>query len=239
MPVSSRTSRTAVACGFSPASTRPLGRVNTARLRLRGDFAGAGVSFCGSVFCGSIKATCQTPEICRSTTPPAEISRVIALALADTVSGIPKLPSLLLDSLPSPFHMAGLSVGLADAESKREFAIKLGMREVEVATAIQPLHQELIGMILVRTICRAQAGADEVEPGGRGEFEARIVAHPGGELLGQTHVLANVVLQAFDPVMPDHEPKLERTKTAPELDVPVAIINDSARFSGLVAQVLR
>src|ERR1700682_6675836 len=94
-------------------------------------------------------------------------------------------------------------------------------------------------MISVLTICCTQPEADEVQLGGRGEFEARIVAHPGGELLGQAHVLANVVLQAFDAVMPDYKPELERAKTAPELDVPVAIINDRARFRCLVAQVLR
>ena len=43
--------------------------------------------------------------------------------------------------------MASLSVGLADAESKGEFAIELGMSEVQVAAAIQPVHQELIGMV--------------------------------------------------------------------------------------------
>src|SRR5713226_9214964 len=94
-------------------------------------------------------------------------------------------------------------------------------------------------MILVRAIYCVQPAADEIELRGRGEFEARIVVHPGGELLGQAHVLANVVLQAFDAVMPDYKPKLERAKTAPELDVPVAIINHSTGFSGLVAQVLR
>src|SRR5258708_629124 len=97
----------------------------------------------------------------------------------------------------------------------------------------------LVRTTLVRTIRRAQTEADEVELGGRGEFEARIVAHPGGELMGQAHVLANVVLQAFDPVVPDHKPKLERTKTAPEWNLPVAIVNDSAGFRRLVAQVLR
>src|SRR5260370_38474769 len=162
MPVSSRTSRTAVACGFSPASTRPLGRVNTARLRLRGVFedAGFGLSTCGSSFRGSIRATCQTPEICRSTTPPAEISR----GIADTVSGIPELSSLLLDALPGAFHMASLSVGLADAEPKGEFAIEPGMSEVQVAAAIQPIHQELIGLI-----SPAHPEADKVESAGRGE----------------------------------------------------------------------
>src|SRR6266436_4742621 len=167
------------------------------------------------------------------------VSATLDWRYMNTVSRIPKLPSLLLNALPGAFHMASLSVGLSDAESKSEFAIELGMREVEVAAAIQPLHQELIGTILVRTISRAQTEADEVELRGCGEFETRIVAHPGGELLRQAHVFANVVLQAFDPVMPDHEPKLERTKTAPELDMPVAIVNDGAGFRCLIAQVLR
>jgi len=110
----------------------------------------------------------------------------------------------LLDSLPGSFNVAGLSVGLADAESKGEFAIELGMREVQVAATIQPVHQELIGLI-----SRAQPEEDEVKLGGCGEFEARIVAHPSSKLLGQSYVLANVVLQSLNPVMPDHEPKLE------------------------------
>src|SRR5208282_5902694 len=61
----------------------------------------------------------------------------------------------------------------------------------------------------------------------------------GRELLSQAHVLANVMLQAFDPVMPDHKPTLERAKTASELDVPVAIINDGAGFRLLVSQGFR
>src|ERR1019366_2356142 len=153
-------------------------------------------------------------------------------------------PSLLPDSLPRAFHMTGLSVGLADAESKRELSVELSVSEVQVAAAIQPVHQELIGLILISLILismisRAQPEADKIELGRRSEFEARIVAHPGCELLSQAYVLANVVLQAFDPVMPDHKPQLERAKTAPELDVPVAIINDGAGFRRLVAQVLR
>ncbi len=79
-----------------------------------------------------------------------------------TVSGILELRSLLLDSLPGAFHMAGLSVGLADAEPKGEFAIELGIREVKVAAAIQPVYQELIGLILISMISGAQTEADEV-----------------------------------------------------------------------------
>src|ERR1035438_8274163 len=80
MPVSSRTSRTAVAGGFSPGSTRPLGSVNRARVRLRGVVVFLVVSFCS--LCGSIRATCQAPEIWRRTTPPAEISRGITQSLS-------------------------------------------------------------------------------------------------------------------------------------------------------------
>ncbi len=162
-----------------------------------------------------------------------DTNRACTTGLADTVSGIPKLRSLLLDSLPSAFHVPGLSVGLADADPKREFAVELGMREKKVAAGVQPVHQKLIGMI-----SHAQPEADEIKLSGRGQFETRIVAHPTGELLRQSHVLANVVLQPFDPVMPDHKPKLERTKTASELDVPVAIINNRAGFTCLIAQVL-
>src|SRR5260370_24013385 len=176
MPVSSNPSRTAAACGFSPGSTRPLGRVNRARLLLRrvdpgfvdpGFVAGLGGSLCGSffsgsLFCGSIRATCQTPAIRRSTTPPAEISR----AIADTVSDTPELASFLLDSLPGSFHVASLCVGLANAESEGEFAIELGMCEVEIAAAIQPVHQ-----LLIRRISHAQPEADPVEAGGCPDVE--------------------------------------------------------------------
>src|SRR5208283_2057189 len=110
-----------------------------------------------------------------------------------TISGIPQLSSLLLDAPPRAFHMPGLRVGLADAEAKRELAVKLGMCEVKVATCIQPVHQQLIGRI-----SRAQPEADEIEIGGRGEFKARIAAHPSGELLRQANVLANVMLQPLD-----------------------------------------
>jgi hypothetical protein len=88
------------------------------------------------------------------------------------LSGIPQLPSLVLDSLPGAFHMTCLSVSLANAKPKREFSVELSVSEVEVAAAIQPVHQQLIGLILISTTSRAQPEADEVELGRRGKFEA-------------------------------------------------------------------
>src|SRR5581483_961587 len=75
-PVSSHTSRSAVCRGFSPGSTVPFGNASTCGLL--GCFAVLGVTFGRSV-CGSIVAMCQRPRIMRSTTPPAENSRTIAL----------------------------------------------------------------------------------------------------------------------------------------------------------------
>src|ERR1700686_237177 len=143
-----------------------------AGLRLCGVFADAGLglsfcgSSCGSSLRGSIRATCQTPEICRRTTPPAEISRAITHTLRRAalgwtlrlrpgqayegarphttyphlVSGRPELLSLFLDSAPSTFHMTSLSVGLADAKSQREFVVELGVGEIEIATLVQTFH---------------------------------------------------------------------------------------------------
>ena len=76
---------------------------------------------------------------------------------------------LLLDALPGAFHVLLLRVGLPDTESKGEFAIEFGVREVEVAAAVQPIHEELRG-----AISGAQAEADQVELGGRGQFKAFI-----------------------------------------------------------------
>ncbi len=72
--------------------------------------------------------------------------------------------------------MAPLGVGLADTEPKSQFSIELGMSEVDVAAPIQPVHQELIGLI-----SRAEPEANEIELGRRGQFEAGIIAHPCGK----------------------------------------------------------
>ena len=67
--------------------------------------------------------------------------------------------------------MASLSVGLSNAESKRELAIEFGVREIKIAAAIQPFHQKLITLI-----SRAQPKAHEVQLRWRGNFKARIAA---------------------------------------------------------------
>src|SRR5579871_232308 len=80
IPVSSKTSRKAVATGFSPSSTRPFGRASVffvlpAAVR-------AGVSVAVGAPAGSITATHQRPSCRLITTPPAEISRTIQSQLS-------------------------------------------------------------------------------------------------------------------------------------------------------------
>src|SRR5437879_31475 len=52
-------------------------------------------------------------------------------------------------------------------------------------------------------------------------------------------MLANVVLQAFNPVVADHEPELQRAEPPSQLYVPVAVVNHRSRLRGLIPQILR
>src|SRR5271169_396907 len=85
-PVSSRTSLSAVSSGFSPGSTRPLGRANTRfgvpvpaldRSALEPPAEARALSLAGSM-----AAIHQAPSRLRITTPPADISRTIVGKLA-------------------------------------------------------------------------------------------------------------------------------------------------------------
>src|SRR5580704_16064307 len=81
MPVSSRTSRRAAASGFSPASTRPLGRQRVGFAPRATGLAASGVAARGC--CGSSMAAIHHCLLwLRRTTPPDEISRAIFSAMA-------------------------------------------------------------------------------------------------------------------------------------------------------------
>src|SRR5579885_1713053 len=47
------------------------------------------------------------------------------------------------------------------------------------------------------------------------------------------------MLQALNPVMPDHEPQLKRSKTPSQLDMPIPVIDDGSRLGRLIPQILR
>jgi hypothetical protein len=100
--------------------------------------------------------------------------------------------------------MMTLRVGLTDTEPQGEFVPEFCVGEKEVAALIQIFHQSLIGAIPL-----SQPETDEVELARCNQVEAHIFTHPRRELLRQSHVLADVMLQAFDPIVPDYEPQFE------------------------------
>src|ERR1017187_519434 len=106
------------------------------------------------------------------------------------------------------------------------------MGEVQIATAVEAAHQELIALIAA-----AMPKAHQVQRCWCHHLEALILLYPFGKLLRYFYVPAHVVLESLHSVVPNHEPKLERTKTAAERDVPVAVVKDRARFGCLVAKV--
>ena len=100
-------------------------------------------------------------------------------------------------------------VCLTDAETQSEFSAEFGVGEEEITTAVEAIHDGLIG-----GVSGFVAKANQIQRDGSREFEIFVLAHPVGELLRQFYVAANVVLQAFDAVMADHEPELERAEAA-------------------------
>ena len=116
--------------------------------------------------------------------------------------------------------MSELGVRLADAHTQGETPLQPSVGEIKASASVQALHQGL-----VQIVPAAMSETNQVQGGGRGQLESSVGAHPGGELLGKFNVAPHVVLQAFDAVMPDHEPELQGSKTPSELDVPVAVID--------------
>ena len=130
--------------------------------------------------------------------------------------------------------MARLGPRLADAQAQRVVAVQHGVGQVELTAAVEPLQQAAVGVV-----AGLEAKADQVQRRGRGQLEARVVPHPGGELLGQLDVAPHVMLQTLHAVVADDEPQLERPEAPAKLNVPVAVVEDRARLGGLVLEVLR
>src|ERR1700746_2081890 len=104
------------------------------------------------------------------------------------------------------------------------------MREVEVARAVEPVHEGLVG-----GVASLVAEADQVERHWRGQFEAVILAHPAREFLRQRDMLPDVVLHALAAIVAQNKPQLQRAEAAAKRNMPVAVVDDGARFGSLIA----
>lgn len=91
--------------------------------------------------------------------------------------------------------------GLADAEAKSEVAIEFRVRQIQIATLIEAIHDGLID-----SVATAMTEADKIQRHGSGEFELFVVTDPGCELLREFDVTSNMMLQTFDSVVANHEP---------------------------------
>lgn len=107
----------------------------------------------------------------------------------------------LLNALPGAGDVLLFSMSLTYAEAKCESALQSGVGEVEGAGPVKAIHEGLIGVV-----AGPEPEADQIEGHWSGEFEARVFAYPLRELLREGDVAADVVLQAFDPVVADYKP---------------------------------
>ncbi len=94
-----------------------------------------------------------------------------------------------------------LRVSLPYAQAQGEFSVEFRVSEEKVTTAVEPVHNHLIGLV-----AGFVAEADEVQWRRRGEFKTIVVADALGELLRQTYMLANVMLQPLNTVVTNHKP---------------------------------
>ena len=100
--------------------------------------------------------------------------------------------------------MPRLRIRLAHAQPQRELTLKLGVGEKQVSAAVQAVHDALIG-----GVSGFVPETNQVQWCGSSEFKAVVVPNPIREFLRQAHVLADVMLQTLDAIMPDHEPQFQ------------------------------
>jgi hypothetical protein len=106
------------------------------------------------------------------------------------------------------------------------------MRKIKISTAIEPVHQ-----ILIAFVSTFVAETDQIQGHRRGQLKTVVVPDPRDKLLRQSDVLPDVMLQSLDPVVPDHEPQLERAKAPAQGNLPVAVVNHGPGLCGLVTQI--
>ena len=125
-----------------------------------------------------------------------------APASADALNNLGSYSAgMFADEAPGALDVMQVSGGLADAEAQSEFFVQLGVRKVEIATLVEAIHDGL-----VERVAGTMAKTDEIQRRRRGEFKLCVVAHPRCELLREFDVAADVMLQAFDSVVANHEP---------------------------------
>ena len=114
-----------------------------------------------------------------------------------------------------------VGVSLADAETEDEPAIQDGVSQVEATARIQTIEGE----------------ADEIQRRRRGQFEFGGGFDRASEPLRQIDVAADMVLEAFDAIVTNHEPEFEGAEATTQRDLPIAVIYNGAGLRGAIAQV--
>src|ERR1700747_2508520 len=113
----------------------------------------------------------------------------------------PQFPGLFLNSPPGVSHVPLGGICLPDAKPQRCPVIQASMGQIKIAAAVERFDQSLVSLLAA-----FQAEANQIQRCRCGQLEPIIVANPGGKLLREANVLADVKLQAFNSVVPQHEP---------------------------------
>jgi len=97
------------------------------------------------------------------------------------------------DAAPGALDVLQFGGSLADAEAERELAIEFRVRQIEIAALVEAIHNGLIDRVAA-----AMAKTDKIQRRGRSDLKLFVFADPGGELLREFDVAADVTLQTFE-----------------------------------------
>ena len=130
--------------------------------------------------------------------------------------------------------MAKLGVCLPNTKPQGESIVHAGMRQVKITTPVETIHE-----LAVELVSSAMTKTNQIQRREHSQFKTLVLFNPGRKLLCQLDMSADMMPQSLHPVMSDDKPELQRTETASERNLPVAVVDHRSGFGGFIAQIFR
>src|SRR6266850_274848 len=116
---------------------------------------------------------------------------------------------------------------VANGQAQAVLIAEHGVREEDFARAIDALEQGAVGLVSA-----LQAEADCGERGGRGTFKTLVGIDLARQLLGPADVRADDFGDARAAVIAQHEPELQRSKTAAQRYAIIHVVHGAGTVGG-------
>ena len=127
------------------------------------------------------------------------------------------------DLLPSENDVVRFGVSGADGEADDERVANFRRHHIDLGRTVDSLQQ-----VFAQLVGAFETEADQSHGGGDGHLEALVFGDEVTKFSSQGHLVADVTTQSFRSVRAHDEPQLERSKPAPQRNLPVAVIGSQS-----------